>query len=153
MPPRPDGEITEKIFDSLLMCVTDCDLIESYIHRGAPLSAETLIRALFWENPEGVRVLLDNGVEIPTDIFSYITWFNKTDIFGDRNALLRQLLAHPRINEREFDHLDFCRSIAEEVSQERTIQRTLVFKKELMERTWEPRRHVDWCLAASEKTL
>ena len=135
------------VFDSVLLYDTDPVVIREAIEQGARITPETLNRALFWENPAGVKELLDHGAPIAADIGFCIDYYTYKDMFGDRDDVLRQFLSHPRINPADFEHFTpDCRRIAEELSRERVIRRTRCIKKELIAATWAPERHVAWCL-------
>jgi hypothetical protein len=139
--------LTDAMFDSMLLCITDATVIRNAIERsGTCLTAETFNRALFWENPAGVKELLDHDVPISDDIGDYVRAYNRSDIFGDRDDVLRALLSHPRINPAEFDAIPECRRVNDVLSRERTMHRTSRIKRELMAATWTPDRHVAWCL-------
>ena len=149
-PPRTfenDETITDSVFDSILLCRKDRILIRSAIQRrGGAVDSEMLIRSFFWENPAGVQELLDHGAPVPADLVDYIQYYNKCDIFGDRDETLRTFLAHPRVNPRLYETCTECRRIAEDLSKQRIVHRTQCLKRELMEKTWAPERHVSWCL-------
>ena len=141
------GMLTDAMFDSVLLCVTDGAVMRSAIKRtDTCLTAEMFNRALFWENPAGVKELLDHGVPVSDDIAEYVRTYTRHDIFGDRDDVLRTLLSHPRINPAHFESIPECRCIEETLSRERTVDRMSRIKEELMAATWTPDRHVAWCL-------